>query len=124
MASVTAVVCGVAAGGFAAPVVPRAEAASTAVAVAVGARPGATRVPFTMSDELQASVDVGSGNLMVSTVDRAAPGINGMVNFGLAYQSLALGSGSQVTTGAAASWFVIDGLNYLLYGQDPFDVGP
>ena len=110
MASVTAVVCGVAAVGFAAPVVPRAEAASTAVAVAVGARPGATRVPFTISDELQASVDVGSGNLMVSTVDRSAPGINGMVNFGLAYQSLALGSGSQVTAGAAGSgWFMLMG---------------
>lgn len=54
-------------------------------------------MPFTINDQAQASVDVGSGNLMVSTLDRSASGINGMVNFGLAYQSLALASGSQVT---------------------------
>lgn len=40
VASVTAVVCGVAAVGLATPVVPRAEAAATAVVMAVGARPG------------------------------------------------------------------------------------
>ena len=65
-------------------------------------------MPFTINDQAQASVDVGSGNLMVSTLDRSASGINGMVNFGLAYQSLALASGSQVTSGAAGSgWFML-----------------
>lgn len=76
-------------------------------------------MPFTINDQAQASVDVGSGNLMVSTLDRSASGINGMVNFGLAYQSLALASGSQVTSGAAGSgWFMLMGQDNRVIGHD------
>ncbi|RHW44376.1 hypothetical protein D1832_12490 [Dermacoccus abyssi] len=91
------------------------EAATTATPKATGVRPGATRVPFSINDELSASVDVGTGNLMVSSVDRSAPGINGMVNFGLSYQSLALASGSQATSGAGGSgWFMLMGQDHKL----------
>lgn len=62
--------------GLAGVLVPVAHAETTASAVAVGARAGATRVSFAIDDELQASVDVGSGNLMVTSSDRSAPGIN------------------------------------------------
>ena len=110
--TVALAIAGMGSVGLVTPVVPRAVAASTAVVTPTGARTGATRVPFAINDQLSASVDVGTGNLSVSTVDRSVPGINGVVNFGLSYQSLALGSGSQITSGAAGTgWF-------LLLGQD------
>ena len=100
-------------------VAPSSVAASTASPSATGARPGATRVPFSINDELSASVDVGTGNLMVSSLDRSAPGINGMVNFGLSYQSLALASGSQATSGAGGSgWFMLMGQDNKLITND------
>ena len=44
---------------------------------------------------------------MVTTADRSVPSVGGMVSFGLAYESLARSSGSQVTGGAAgAGWFL------------------
>lgn len=98
---------------------PVSQAASTASTKATGARPGATRVPFSINDELSASVDVGTGNLSVSSLDRSAPGINGMVNFGLSYQSLALSSGSQVTSGAGGSgWFMLMGQDNKIVAND------
>ena len=84
-------------------VTPVAHAAATASTVATGARAGATRVPFSINDQFKASVDVGTGNLMVTSADRSAPTIGGMSSFGLTYQSLAAASGSQATTGAAGA---------------------
>lgn len=90
---------------FGAPASP-----TTAAPVATGARPGATRIRLSIDDELSASVDVGSGNLMVTSADRAVPSVEGMASFGLAYESLAGVSGSQVTGGAAgAGWFMPEG---------------
>lgn len=107
LAAVVAMTTGIGMVGVGVLPVATAQAATGASAVAVGARTGATRVPFAINDELAASVDVGSGNVMVTSSDRSAPGINGMVNFGLAYESLARSSGSAVTSGAAGSgWFL------------------
>lgn len=75
---------------------PSALAATTATAASTGARAGATRVPFAINDELSASVDVGTGNLMVTTRDVTTPAGPGMTSFGLAYQSLAAGTQAAV----------------------------
>ncbi|MDF8263211.1 RHS repeat-associated core domain-containing protein [Luteipulveratus flavus] len=105
--------------GLAAVPPPPATAAGTADPVAAGARPGATRIPFRVSDQVSASVDVGTGNLMVSTTDRTMPSIKGMQSFGLMYQSLSQSSGSQVKSGAAgAGWFMAMGQDNRLVSND------
>lgn len=66
-------------------------------------------VPFAINDELSASVDVGTGNLMVSTRDVSAPSINGMATFGLMYQSLAADSQAAGGAAGAAMWLKYHG---------------
>lgn len=67
---------------------PSASAATSVTPVLTGLRGSATRVPFSVSPEISASVDVGTGNLMVSTKDRAVPTMNGALQWvGLSYQS-------------------------------------
>ncbi|ADB30387.1 YD repeat protein [Kribbella flavida DSM 17836] len=80
-----------------------AEAGTTAVHTALftGARPSATRIPFSISDKVSASVDVATGNLMVTTSDLALPGIQGDLQLGLTYNSLRLGSGAALPSGSA-----------------------
>lgn len=88
-------------------VAPAAEAAAAAQAAPLGNRIGATRVPFVVSDQMSASVDVGTGNLMVTTSDRSAPTVGSVQTLGLMYQSLSQGSASMVKAGAAGSgWFM------------------
>ncbi|MEN0083186.1 MAG: RHS repeat-associated core domain-containing protein [Leifsonia sp.] len=62
-----------------------------------GARPNATRWNFAVTDRVSASVDVGSGNLMVTTTGLALPGVSGSVSIGATYNSLAATSGSTST---------------------------
>ena len=81
--------------------VPFAAAATTAAASPVGARPGATRLGFTLADRVNATVDVGTGNLQVSTRDLSLPGVGSDVELGLDFNSLLLGAGSPLPTGAA-----------------------
>lgn len=93
--------------------------ASTASPVAVGARSGATRMSFPIDDEFQGSVEVGSGNLMVTSAVRSASTIGGMASFGLSYESLAASAGSQVAPGAAgAGWFMPMGQDTRLVPAD------
>ncbi|MEU1125603.1 RHS repeat-associated core domain-containing protein [Streptomyces sp. NPDC005899] len=61
-------------------------------AVGSGARPGATRLSFAVSDHAGAQVDVGSGNLLITTNDLSLPGINGSTGLGLSYNSAAIGT--------------------------------
>ncbi len=69
-------------------------------AIEVGPRYNATRLDFPVSDRVQASVDVGSGNLQVTTTELTAPGIDNDVQLGMTYNSLALGSNSALSKGA------------------------
>ncbi|MFJ9344811.1 RHS repeat-associated core domain-containing protein [Streptomyces sp. NPDC101733] len=64
-----------------------------------GQRPGATRLKFAAGDHVGAQVDVGTGNLLVTTSDLTLPGINGDTGLGVAYNSAAIGTDA---TGAAA----------------------
>jgi RHS repeat-associated protein len=52
-----------------------------------GQRTSATRLPFTISDQTSASVDVGTGNLMVSTAAMSLPGATSSTPIGAAYNS-------------------------------------
>jgi RHS repeat-associated protein len=54
----------------------------------LGARPGATRLPIPISDTVQASVDVGTGNVMISIDGLSLPGIHGSTGLGLTSNSL------------------------------------
>ncbi|WP_198675884.1 RHS repeat-associated core domain-containing protein [Kribbella monticola] len=57
-------------------------------------------MPFAVSDRVSASVDVGTGNLLVTTTEITLPGISTDVELGLTYNSLALASGSAAPSGA------------------------
>lgn len=76
--------------GMAAPLhaaVPVATPAAEAVIGQLGARPGATRLPLPVSDQVKASLDVGTGNLMVSINALTLPGITGDASLGMVYNS-------------------------------------
>lgn len=73
--------------------------------IQVGPRPSATRVPFTLGERVKASVDVGTGNLLVTTTDLTLPGVAKDLQVGLDFNSLSLGSGSPDPQGAAGTGF-------------------
>jgi RHS repeat-associated protein len=66
-----------------------------------GARKNATTLDFQLGDRTSATVDVGTGNLMVTATGLAAPGVNGDFPVDLAYNSLAIGSGGLADQAAA-----------------------
>lgn len=66
-----------------------------------GARKNATTLPFQLGDRVAASVDVGTGNLMVTATGFTAPGVNGDFPVDLAYNSVAIGSGGLADQAAA-----------------------
>lgn len=68
-----------------------------------GARPSATTVDFPISDQVQASVDVVTGNLMVNTVGLSLPGVNSTIPIGASYNSLGWQTGA-TTTVTANNW--------------------
>ncbi|RNI25420.1 RHS repeat protein [Flexivirga caeni] len=88
--------------------------------VLTGARQSATRVPFTVSPQVSASVDVGTGNLMVTTTDHLIGALNGQLqSLGLTYNSLTLGSGSAVSSGEGGrGWFMPFGADTRLVKND------
>jgi YD repeat-containing protein len=70
-----------------------------------GPRPSATRIPFSISDKAIMSVDVATGNLLVTTSDLTLPGIQGDLQLGLDYNSLRLAAGAALPSGSAgAGW--------------------
>ena len=71
----------------------------------VGPRPNATRVDFRAAERVAASVDVGTGNLLVTTTDLTLPGVDQDVQLGLDFNSLLLGAGSPLPAGAGGKGF-------------------
>ncbi|WP_326968202.1 hypothetical protein, partial [Arthrobacter sp. CG_A4] len=67
--------------------IPGAPPGAVTTIGALGSRPGATRLPISISDQVAASVDVGTGNLMLSVTGISLPGITGEVPLGVVYNS-------------------------------------
>lgn len=74
---------------FAAP-----PAGDSSLADTLGARPGATRLPVPVSDRIHATVDVGTGNLMIHVRALDLRGVNQDVSVGLTHNSRAESSTS------------------------------
>ncbi|MFL6128782.1 MAG: hypothetical protein ACJ73E_06935, partial [Mycobacteriales bacterium] len=60
-----------------------------------GSRPNATRLSFQVGDRVRAQVDVGSGNLLVTTTEISLRNIQDTVDIGVAYNSVALGTAQE-----------------------------
>lgn len=73
-----------------------------------GQRPSATRLPFPISNQIGASVDVGTGNLELSTQGLNIPGVNGVVPIGATYNSMSTNVGSNSTLAATGWNFSLD----------------
>ena len=58
-----------------------------------GLRPNATRLPFQVADRVDATVDVGTGNLRVVSSDLTLPGVKQDVPVGVSYNSAAVAAG-------------------------------
>ena len=69
-----------------------------------GSRPGATRIPFTIGDKIAAQVDVGTGNLYVTTQELSLRRVTGSLDLGLAYNGLTLADGSRFTSDISPGW--------------------
>ena len=67
--------------------IPAATTGAQATIGLLGSRPGATRLPVPINDHVQGSVDVGTGNLMVTVAGLALPGIGRDVPLGLVFNS-------------------------------------
>ncbi|GAA4424082.1 hypothetical protein GCM10023169_20460 [Georgenia halophila] len=67
-----------------------------------GERKSATTVPFQLGDRVQAEVDVGTGNLLITAAGLPVPGVSGDLDVGVAYNSLAVGSGAEQDTASSA----------------------
>jgi RHS repeat-associated protein len=81
-----------------------------------GARPGATELSFAISDRVSVAVDVGTGNLRVSATSLSLVGVNGPVELGRSYNSLASSAGS-ASMAAANRWtFSVSGVGLLSAG--------
>jgi RHS repeat-associated protein len=72
--------------------------------LAAGSRPSATRLPFTVGDRISAQVDVGTGNLMVSTTQLSLQRVAGSLDLGLAYNGLTLAPGSRFSSSISPGW--------------------
>lgn len=84
-------VCALGVAGLAGIAALPAEAA-TAPPVGTGPVPGGTFLTFSLTDRLQAEINVGSGNLLVRSSDLVLPAIEGNVSVGAAYNSLLIGT--------------------------------
>ncbi|WP_155855684.1 RHS repeat domain-containing protein [Arthrobacter sp. 9MFCol3.1] len=82
-------------------VIPGASSGEQTTIGELGSRPGATRLPLQISDQVSGSVDVGTGNLMVSVNGLSLPGVNSDVPLGAVFNS----ESTETTQGdAAARW--------------------
>lgn len=68
-----------------------------------GARPSATQLPFFASDQVNVTIDVGTGNLMVAAQNLELPGVNGNIPIGQTYNLRGSTVGS-TSTPAANKW--------------------
>lgn len=69
------------------------QSATISPALGAGARPGATRLSFSVTDQAVARVDVGTGNLMLATNALRLPGVTSDVDLGRVYNSLSVAAG-------------------------------
>lgn len=82
-----------------------------------GDRPGATELSFPVSDQVSASVDVGTGNLRVQNLSLSLVGVTGAVTVGQTYNTFGAPIGS-TSLPAAKNWTVgIQGVGYLSQGS-------
>ncbi len=65
------------------------QALSVGMLSGVGQRPNATQLSFPVNDRMQAKVDVGSGNLLLTVTGLSAPGVSGAIGVSAFYNSLA-----------------------------------
>jgi RHS repeat-associated protein len=78
-----------------------------------GNRPSATRLTFPVSDQVQASVDVGTGNLEVATIGFSLPSVNSSAPIGVTFNSRATNTG-MVGDQTANGWsYSYDAAGYL-----------
>ncbi|MGQ1797374.1 RHS repeat-associated core domain-containing protein [Kocuria oceani] len=97
--------------------VPTASTALQDTLGELGVRPGATRMPVRISDQVSASVDVGTGNFMVQIAGLSLPGVTGDTVIGLTGNSLsqersetsAVPQRFELTAGAAGSLSTVSG---------------
>jgi RHS repeat-associated protein len=78
-----------------------------------GARPSATSLPFTIDDQVGAKVDVGTGNLEVTTGGLTLPGVNASISVNETYNSLGWNTGSTFDPSATNWTFGLDGAGNL-----------
>jgi len=91
-----------------------------------GSRPSATALSFPISDQVQASVDVATGNLLVTTAGIAMPGVNSTIPIGASYNSLGWQTGATSTVAAnkwslglaSAGTLSLNGANVVYTGAD------
>lgn len=109
-----AAVCAAAvvAGGLTGVLAAGPASAANLTPLPVGPRPNATRVDFQVGARIAASVDVGTGNLLVTTTELTLPGVQSDLQLGLDFNSLNLGAGSPLPVGAAGKGFA------MRFGQD------
>lgn len=82
-----------------------------------GARPGATEIPFAISDQVAAFVDVGTGNLRVVNSSLSLVGVNGPVAITQSYNALGTSVGA-TSIPAANKWTAgIQGAGFLSAGS-------
>lgn len=58
----------------------------------IGPARNATQMPFSLTDRLQMQVNIGSGNLMLTSTEMTLPTLSGSVTLGASFNSLLLGS--------------------------------
>ncbi|WP_432246120.1 RHS repeat domain-containing protein (plasmid) [Arthrobacter sp. G.S.26] len=67
--------------------IPAASTGAQSTIGKLGSRPGATRLPLPINDQISGSVDVGTGNLALSITGLSLPGINGDTPLGVVFNS-------------------------------------
>ena len=82
---------------------------------AMGPRPGATTVPFTLGDSISATIDAGSGNLMVSFPQLTLPRVAGDLSVGAVYNSISRwNGGGGFATSLSSGWRLSTGSDVYL----------
>ncbi|MEU1589907.1 RHS repeat-associated core domain-containing protein [Micromonospora sp. NPDC005710] len=105
------------AGGSAPAAAWQAAAAAPSVPKGTGPVRNGTFLDFSLTDRLQAKVNVGSGNLVLTSTELTLPGIAENVTLGASFNSLLLGSG--IANGAhGPGWRTRSGIDVRLFPAD------
>ena len=83
-----------------------------------GQRTSATTLPFPITDQTNASVDVGTGNLLVSTTAMSLPGVTENTTIGAAYNSRSTAVGDTNTMDANRWQYALAGAGDLTANAD------